>query len=78
MADQPMLRKLLSHLPMEILKQTVELYSFVVGLGLDGRVKHNLQDTGGNFTNITSANECDGWLYLGSLSMPAVARYPLQ
>jgi len=37
-------------------------------------VKHNLQGTA---ANITSANGFDGSLYLGSLTMPAVARYPL-
>lgn len=29
-------------------------------------------------TDITSANEWDGGLYLWSISLPAVARYPLQ
>ena len=45
---------------------------------LDGSLRHNLQDSGAGFNNITSANECDGVLYLGSLTMPAVARYRLQ
>ena len=49
----------------------------MIGLGLNGEVKHNLQDTAAGFNNITSANECDDALYLGSLTMAAVARYPL-
>lgn len=77
MAGRPWLRKLLSRLPIETLSADIPRYSFVIGLGLDGKVKHNLQDTAAGFNNITSANECDGSLYLGSLSMPAVARYPL-
>ncbi len=77
MADKPWLRKLLSRLPLDLLTAGTPRYSFVVGLGLDGSVSHNLQDTGAGFNNITSANECDGILYLGSLSMPAVARYRL-
>jgi hypothetical protein len=78
LAGRPLLRKILSRLPQGILASSQERYSFVVGLGLDGRVKHNLQDTGRGFTDITSASECDGSLYLGSLSIPAVARYPLR
>jgi hypothetical protein len=35
-------------------------------------------DPDSGFNNITSVSECDGALYLGSLTMPAVARYPLQ
>jgi len=77
MAGQPGLRKLLSRLPLETLASDVPRYSFVVGLGLEGNVKYNLQDTAAGFNNITSANECEGSLFLGSLSMPAVARYPL-
>ena len=48
-----------------------------VGLGLNAEVVHNLQDTAAAHSSITSANECDGSLFLGSLTMPAVARYPL-
>lgn len=48
-----------------------------VGLGLNAEVVHNLQDTAAAYSSITSANECDGSLFLGSLTMPAVARYPL-
>ncbi len=77
LAGYPMVRKLLSHLPMEALGAGVTPYSLVVGLGLDGEVMQNLQDTKAGFHMITSANECDGSLYLGSVLMPALARYPL-
>jgi hypothetical protein len=40
-------------------------------------VKANLQDRELGYINITSAVDCDGALYLGSLTMPAVARMPL-
>lgn len=78
MADQPLLRNLLSRLPLATLQKVAVPYSFVVGLNLAGEVIHNLQDTAAGFNNITSANECAGALYLGSLTMPAVARYPLR
>lgn len=77
MAGQPQLRKILSRLPREMLLANAKPYSFVVGLDLEGAVRHNLQDSSAGFNNITSANECDGSLYLGSLTMPAVGRYPL-
>jgi sugar lactone lactonase YvrE len=77
LAGHPQLRKLLSHLPMEALGAAVTPYSFVIGLGLNGEVVQNLQDTNAGFHMITSANECDGSLYLGSVIEHSLARYPL-
>ena len=77
MADKPWLRRLLSLLPPGVLSANANNYSFVVGLGLDGAVKANLQDRERGYINTTSAVDCDGALYLGSLTMPAVARMPL-
>lgn len=77
LAAYPLVRKLLSHLPMTILQRSASPYSFVVGLDLNGEVVQNLQDSNAGFKMITSANECDGSLYLGSVIMPAAARYPL-
>jgi len=77
LAGYPLVRKLLSHLPVESLGAGVTPYSFVVGLDLNGEVVQNLQDINAGFHMITSANECDGSLYLGSVTMPAVGRYPL-
>ncbi len=76
MAEKPFVRKVLSLLPMEVLHAGTAGYSFVVGLGLDGSVRHNLQDEDAGFSKITSANECGEHIYLGSLTMPAVGRYP--
>lgn len=74
-AQLPWLRKVISHLPQRVLAEGVEPYAFVVGLGLDGMVKANLQGEGGNFSMITSANECNGSLYLGSVTETSLARY---
>ena len=76
-AQQPLVRKLVSHFPEDVLRGISKPYPFVVGLGLDGEVKRNLQNTGEGYNMITSATECNGSLYLGSLSLPALARYPL-
>ncbi len=77
MAGYPLVRKLLSHLPAASLAAGVNPYSFVVGLNLNGEVVQNLQDVDAGFHMITSANECGGSLYLGSVMMRAVGRYPL-
>ncbi len=77
LADKPLLRRYLSVLPRSLLSANAGNYSFLVGLGLDGEVKHNLQDSSKGFVNITSAVECGPWLYIGSLTMPAVGRLPL-
>lgn len=76
-AQWPSVRKLISHLPQEVMAQAVAPYAFVVGLGLDGEVKANLQNSGEGFNMITSANECNGSLYLGSVTQPSLARFPL-
>jgi sugar lactone lactonase YvrE len=77
LAGYPLLRKLLSHLPVESLGAGATPYSLVIGLNLNGEVIQNLQDIDAGFHMITSANECDGKLYLGSVMMSAVGRYPL-
>ncbi len=77
MAARPWLRRALALLPTKVLSANSSNYSFVVGLGVDGSVRVNLQDINPGYMNITSAVECRGDLYLGSLTMPAVARIPL-
>jgi len=52
-------------------------YGFVLGLDGDGRVAHNLQDPSGSYASITSVQEHDGVLYLGSLSENSVGRLPV-
>ena len=77
LAGLPQLRKVIAHLPIKTLQAAASPYSFVLGLGLDGEVVQNLQDSNASYSMITSANECNGSLYLGSIHMPAVGRYPL-
>ncbi|MFT6593841.1 MAG: sugar lactone lactonase YvrE [Zhongshania sp.] len=76
LARYPFIRKLLGGLPAELLVPASQL-GFVVGLGLDGKVKFNLQSESGAYHTITSVNEYDGQLWLGSLAMPSVAVLPL-
>ncbi len=73
-ADKPFLRKLIWRLP-EFLKPGTVRHATVLGLDLDGNVIHNFQHKGGkSYSPVTSAEEANGYLYLGSLSQPAFAR----
>lgn len=49
-------------------------YGWVIGVDAEGRVVRNLQDPSGGYGTVTSVNEFDGALYLGSLAMTSVGR----
>jgi hypothetical protein len=72
LAQYPFIRKLLGGLPVSLLIPTSDL-GFVIGLGLDGTVRSNLQSMSCVYRTITSVNEYDGYLWLGSLAMPSIA-----
>lgn len=76
MASKPLLRTILAGLPLSWVQADTH-YGFVVGLDLDGNVTHNYQDPSGQCTSITSVNEYDNKLYLGSLSMQAACVFEL-
>ena len=52
-------------------------YGFVLGLDIQGGVVHNLHDPTGTYGMITSVQEHDGSLYLGTLSLDAIGRVPV-
>ncbi|EKF74814.1 hypothetical protein A11A3_06265 [Alcanivorax hongdengensis A-11-3] len=77
MADKPLLRKVAYRLPEFLQPQPVH-HGFVLGLDEQGQVIANLQDDSkGAFSPITSAEQKDGILYLGSLTEDRLAAYPL-
>jgi hypothetical protein len=72
----PLLRKVVLRLPAFL--RLSKPVGYVLGLDLNGRVVHNLQDPKGNFyTEITSARENQGILYLGSRSEDALGFLPV-
>lgn len=72
----PFLRKVLMRLPQSIRgAKPAPLYGWVIGVDTNGEVVHNLQDPKGNYGSITSVNEFDGLLYLGSVAMTSVGRF---
>jgi hypothetical protein len=76
-AGSPWLRRLMAKLP-RALQPAPERYGHVVGIDGSGEVRCSLQHPSGEvFAIITSVQEHDGWLYLGSLSEPAFARIPV-
>ncbi|MGB3564876.1 MAG: SMP-30/gluconolactonase/LRE family protein [Thermoanaerobaculia bacterium] len=71
----PFLRKIVMRLP-EPLRPAAGNYGFVLGLNAEGEVVHNLQDPAAAFSQISSVQEHDGMLYLGSLVEDAIGRLP--
>jgi len=77
MSDKPFLRKVAFRLP-GILQPQPAHHGFVLGLDEDATVTHNLQGTGPDtFAPITSVEQHGDTLYLGSLTEPRFAAYPL-
>jgi sugar lactone lactonase YvrE len=76
-ADSPFVRTVVYRVLTLLPQAPPPSYAFVLGLDLEGNVVHNLQDPASEFSMITSANEIDGTLYLGSFLMPAVGRLPV-
>lgn len=73
-AGTPLLRKLMVRLP-AFMHPAPRRYGHVVGLDGQGQVRCSLQDPAGErFALITSVQERDDWLYLGSLTEPSLAR----
>ena len=78
LSDKPLLRKMAFRLP-EMLQPQPAHHGFVLGLDENGAVIHNLQATGPDaFAPITSAEQHGDTLYLGSLTEPRFAGYPLE
>ncbi len=77
LSQRPFLRKILMRLPESLRRIEPPPLAWAVGLATDGRVRHSLQTRAGDYRVVTSVNAFDGWLYLGSIEMSAVARRPL-
>lgn len=73
----PFLRRLIMRLPATLRVSEPEPIALVIAVDHDGNVVHSLQDHTGHYHTVTSANEAEGYLWLGSLTQPHVARIPL-
>ena len=73
LAPKPFIRKIVSRLPLFIQPAPVR-HGFILGIDSNGNVIYNLQDPSPNsFSPITSVEEENGVLYLGSLNYPGFA-----
>ena len=66
-ADKPLLRKLVGGLPTWVSGSLDEHFSMVSAFDLTGNVIKNFRDPDVRLNQITSVNECDGKLIMGSL-----------
>jgi len=77
LASSVFLRKLLWRLPRAMLPKPAP-YGLVIELDADGKVLRSMHDTtGATFATVTSAEELDGKLYLGTLHAPRIGRLAL-
>jgi len=73
LAPKPFLRKIIYRLPLFLQPAPVR-HGFILGIDSNGNVIYNLQDPSPNsFSPITSVEEENGLLYLGSLNYPGIA-----
>ncbi len=73
-AGRPFLRKMLLRLPESLVSVEPETVGWIIGVDADGVIRHNLRDTTGAYANITSVNQFDDHLLLGSIMMKSVGR----
>lgn len=76
--DKPFLRKMIYRLPTALTgAEPAPPHGIVIEFDEDGTPLRSLQDTTGVFYQITSANEFDGVLYVGSLKSQVIGKYKL-
>ena len=74
LAGSPWLPQVLFPLPAALTDVQPPVVSWVIGVDVHGTVRHHLRDTSGLYASITSVQEVDGVLWLGSLFGRAVGR----
>jgi len=72
----PFLLKVLMRLP-DFALPTPPRRGIIIGLSVDGRILHYSQAPSGGYAPISSVEEHEGWLYLGSLLERGVGRVPV-
>ena len=74
LGPKPFMRKVLTRLPKFVHPKPIR-HGFVLGLDVQGQIVHNLQDPSGKqFAVITSVEQHENTLYLGSLEEHAIGR----
>ena len=71
MAGSPFMLKVIARLPEGFGPKIPEL-GWVIGIDLTGQVRYSMQDWSGTYSGVTSVNEINGQLFLGSIAMHSV------
>lgn len=74
LSESPLMRKMVQRLP-AFMRPNVVHYGMVLAIDEHGKVLQNLQAPNGEVYATTGAWETDQYLYVSSLSMPALPRY---
>jgi hypothetical protein len=75
LSGSPFVRTMIQRLPTFVRPQAVA-YTHVIAIDGTGRVLTSLQDPDGAYRLTTGATEAQDYLYIGSLVMPALGRFP--
>jgi len=80
LSNKPFRRKVIARLPSFLTgyEESSKGYGFIIGFDTLGQVVYNLQDSIPNYYSITSVNEFDGFLYLGSNVMESAGKYSIK
>ena len=76
-AMSPFMRKVIYRLPERLRLSAADHYGMIIGIDTLGRVHYNLQDPTGRFHSTTVGLAIGDTLYVGSLTLPLVARLTL-
>lgn len=74
--DSPFMKNVVAKLPASMQPAPVH-YGFILGLDGNGKIRYNLQDPSGKFSEITSVQQLGKTLYIGSLYESSLAKYSL-
>ena len=74
--DKPLIRAMMMRLP-QFRSSTIDPVGWVIGVDTQGNVRHNLQVWNGPYSAITSVNEFQGALFVGSVEMSGIGRFLL-
>jgi sugar lactone lactonase YvrE len=77
LAGRPLVREILMRLPESLRRVEAGRVGWVLGVSTDAKVRYSLKDTTGRCFAITSANDLDGSLMMGSIDMEHVCRLSL-
>jgi sugar lactone lactonase YvrE len=75
-AGSPFMLKVIARLP-ESFGPRIPALGWVIGIDLTGQVRYSMQDWSGTYSGVTSVNEIDGQLFLGSIAMHSVGAIKL-